>query len=195
MVARLWGDHYPNRFGDLSFRVLCAFEVYLGLVPDGFPIAPRGIAPSTTRVSGNRLFFSSSGRDHRREADWGAISCFESSSDCRRDRYHDWCNLVGRRYPAFFAEASQVAAGSVCAIELPSGSTVNPSAGTITLPNGSADAITKFPCSMTSVIWATGRSAIGKYLPFTLIVIATMALLYFVAVRSNKVDADIVTYR
>ena len=86
---------------------------------------------------------------------------------------------------AFFAEASQVAAGSVCAIELPSGSTVNPSAGTITLPNGSADAITKFPCSMTSVIWATGRSAIGKYLPFTLIVIATMALLHFVAVRSN----------
>jgi hypothetical protein len=45
--------------------------------------------------------------------------------------------------------------GLVCARELPSGSIVDASAGKITLPNGSAVATTKIPCSMTSVVWCT----------------------------------------
>lgn len=64
--------------------------------------------------------------------------------------------------PISFAVASQDGA-SVCAREVPSGSTVDPSAGTVALSNGSVVVTTAFPCSMTSVIWSTtGNAAYGK---------------------------------
>jgi hypothetical protein len=49
--------------------------------------------------------------------------------------------------------------------EVPSGSTVNPSAGTVTFPNGSTVATTHITCSQTSVVWCssscTGHVAQG----------------------------------
>ena len=89
------------------------------------------------------------------------------------------------------AVASQAAAGSRCAIEVPSGSTVDPSAGRIVLSNGSVVAITRFPCSMTSVVWGTtGNAAIGQYMPLALAVVATTVLLYLAARRRPMRDVE-----
>jgi len=69
--------------------------------------------------------------------------------------------------------------GPVCAREVPNGSIVDPAGGRITLSNGSVVAITKFPCSMTSVVWGTnGIAAIGQYLPFALVFVAAIVLLH-----------------
>jgi hypothetical protein len=74
------------------------------------------------------------------------------------------------------------AAGSRCAIEVPSGSTVNPSAGRIVLSNGSAVAISHFPCSVTSVVWAAVGIAVPElYLPLAIAVVAIAVLLYLAA--------------
>jgi hypothetical protein len=66
--------------------------------------------------------------------------------------------------PVSFALAAQNT-GSYCAREVPSGSTVNPSAGTVALPNGSVVATTRFTCSQTSVVWCSsgcsGQAAEG----------------------------------
>ena len=71
--------------------------------------------------------------------------------------------LLSLNAPMSFALAQQSAsATSFCAHEVPSGSTVNPSADTIVLSNGSAVALSNFPCSMTSVVWGTtGHPAEG----------------------------------
>jgi hypothetical protein len=64
--------------------------------------------------------------------------------------------------PVASIHAQSLGAAPVCAREVPSGSVVNPSAGTITLSNGSIVAAADIPCSMTSVIWgATGNAAYG----------------------------------
>jgi hypothetical protein len=81
-----------------------------------------------------------------------------------------------------------VALGAVesrCAIEVPSGSTVDPSAGRVVLSNGSAVAMSHFPCSMTSVVWAAAGIAVSeRYLPLALAVVAIAVLLYL-AVRTR----------
>ncbi len=86
---------------------------------------------------------------------------------------------------------SPLGGGSACARELPSGSILNPSAGTVMLPNGSVVAIAKFPCSMTSVVWqTTGIAAVGRCQPLALVVVATTVLLYFVAGRRPIRDLE-----
>jgi hypothetical protein len=81
--------------------------------------------------------------------------------------------------------------GPVCARQVLNGSIVDPSAGRITLSNGSVVAITKFPCSMTSVVWGTnGIAAIGQYLPFALVFVAAIVLVYSFAWRREKTDVD-----
>jgi hypothetical protein len=55
--------------------------------------------------------------------------------------------------PISFAVSSQNG-GAFCAREVPSGSIVDASAGTITFPNGSVVASANMPCSMTSVVFS-----------------------------------------
>jgi hypothetical protein len=81
--------------------------------------------------------------------------------------------------------------GSVCARQVLNGSIVDPAGGRITLSNGSVVAITKFPCSMTSVVLGTnGIAAIVQYLPFALVFVAAIVLLYSFARKREKTDAD-----
>jgi hypothetical protein len=91
---------------------------------------------------------------------------------------------------AAYAFAPQ-SSGPECARQVLNGSIVDPSAGRITLSNGSVVAITKFPCSMTSEVWGTnGIAAIGQYLPFALVFVAAIVLLYSFARKREKTDAD-----
>jgi hypothetical protein len=93
--------------------------------------------------------------------------------------------VVGSIYAITSLPVAFGATESKCAIELPSGSTVNPSAGRIVLSNGSAVAISHFPCSMTSVTWgAAGIVVSEQYLPLALAVVAIAVLLYL-AVRTR----------
>jgi len=58
--------------------------------------------------------------------------------------------------------AASLQRGPVCAREVPSGSIVDSPVGRVTLPNGTAVAITKFPCQMTSFVLGTsGHPAEG----------------------------------
>jgi hypothetical protein len=64
-------------------------------------------------------------------------------------------------------------AGETCAREVPSGSIVNPSAGTVTYPNGSVVAMADVRCHMTSIVYgyngidASGQQGVGFNQYFT----------------------------
>jgi len=58
---------------------------------------------------------------------------------------------------SIFPVVSAQDAGSVCAYGVPNGSVVDPSAGTVTFPNGTTLATTKLQCSM-SVPWSTNAA-------------------------------------
>ena len=93
--------------------------------------------------------------------------------------------VVASIYAITSLPAAFGAADSGCAIELPSGSTVDSSAGRIVLLNGSAVAMSHFPCSKTSVVWGAAGIAVSKqYLPLALAIV-TIAVLLYLAVRTR----------
>jgi hypothetical protein len=80
--------------------------------------------------------------------------------------------------------------GAICAYEVPNGSVVDSSAGTVTFPNGSTVATTELHCQMTSVVWqSVGIAAIGPYLTFALL--AGAATVFVVLVARRKLISDV----
>jgi len=81
--------------------------------------------------------------------------------------------------------------GTICAYGVPNGSVVDPSAGTVTFPNGSTVATTELHCQMTNVVWqSVGIAAIGRYLTFALVAGAATVLAVFVARRRLMSDVQ-----
>lgn len=80
---------------------------------------------------------------------------------------------------------------SICGYGVPNGSVVDPSAGTVTFPNGSTVATTELHCQATNVVWqSVGIAAIERYLPFALIALAATVPLVVLARRRSNSDGQ-----